>query len=161
MARKKTFTIYDLMEERGVFESNPANIGARGKDGENLYQGPIPFPKMLYHPKGEKVVTVAGEIISTPFGPKEVGKQSELISRIVSSQKELDEALRDGWHDHPAKAIAAGGGIAPATSSEQRISDLQAMIAKLQAEKADQEARVLAGVKPVVVQNKPRASPGE
>ena len=123
------FTIYDAMDAKGVFEENSANATALG------YKGPVAYPKMFYHPKGETRITVPAEIIMTPLGPKAVGEQREIIWQIVATPAE-EKALRlAGWHDHPAKAIAAGGGVAPATSPANRIADLEAESAKLQAEK--------------------------
>jgi hypothetical protein len=111
MARKNRYTIFDLMDDRGVFEKNPANAVSP------QYAGPIPYPKMLYHPMGELRVTQKSETLMTPYGPKEVGEQKELISRIVQDAEEEEVARAEGWHDHPAKAIAASGKPAPAVGS--------------------------------------------
>lgn len=131
-AKGQRFTIYDMMEAKGVFDDNPANTSASPDVGG--YQR-AEYPKMMYHPKGERRVTVPAEIISTPMGPKEVGQQTEIIHRIVGNAADEKKLLAEGWHNHPAKAIAASGGEAPAMSSDQRIKDLEAQIAALQTEK--------------------------
>lgn len=126
------FTIYDLMEKAGMFRSNPANIDSIDKATRvSLYKGPVQFPKMLYHPKGETRITVPAEIISTPFGAKMVGEQKELISKIVESAEEEAVLKHLGWHDHPAKAIHAGGGEAPSISSSEQIASLESEMAAL------------------------------
>lgn len=137
------FTIYDVMDKKGLFKSNPANAGALNPTtGESVYAGPVKYPKMFYHPKGETRITVPAEEIATPFGPKRVGEKRELLCQIVNNEDQ-ERALRaDGWWDHPAKAIAAGGGVAPPMGSEQRIEDLEKQIAELKAEKAAAESVV-------------------
>ncbi len=150
------FTIYDALDKAGLFEANTANINARGPNGEATYQGPVKFPAMLYHPQGEEIVTVPGEMINTPFGPKHVGLQKELITRLVQNQEELDAALAEGWHDHPIDATRARIklGIAAGThteldlkklpikpKSQETIAEMEAELAKLRAEKAEQQAK--------------------
>lgn len=106
MPPKNRFTIYDALERSGYFEKNPANSDSRDQTtGENLYLGPVQYPKMLYHPEGEQRTIVPPEVIVTPFGPKEVNEQRELIWRTVADEEEEQELLFEGWHDHPAKAI--------------------------------------------------------
>jgi len=104
----KRFTIYDMMEQKGIFEENPANVNSRGHDGLPLYKGPVQFPKMVYHPEGAFRVTKQAEAISTPFGPKLVGEEKQLINKIVSDKKEYDAARSAGWHDSPNQALRAG-----------------------------------------------------
>jgi hypothetical protein len=142
------FTIYDAMERAGAFDSNPANTFARDKvTGASLYKGPVPYPKMFYHPEGEQNVIVPGEWIQTLRGPQLVGEQKEIIWKIAENPDEEGELRADGWHDHPAKAIRARveGQIArgelpasalktvPAISSDQRIKDLEAELARITA----------------------------
>lgn len=129
MARRlKRFTIYDMMEEKGIFDENPANSYSE------KYTGPIKYPMMLYHPQGEQKITVPAEYIMTPFGPKAVGEQRELIYRVANDAAE-EKALRAaGWHDHPAKAIGASGKAAPPVSADQVIQEMQEKIARLQAD---------------------------
>lgn len=125
------FSIYHLMEKSGMFSTNPANRDSLGPDRQSLYRGPVEYPKMLYHPEGETRVTVPAEIISTPFGPKQVGEQKELISKIVASPEEEAVLKHLGWLDHPAKSIHAGGGAAPPISSQEQISTLEEQVARL------------------------------
>lgn len=131
------FTVYDAMENAGWFTSNPANLGSRDKDGRPLYAGPVKFPMMLYHPRGEERVSVPGTMEKTSWGTVEkFGEQWELISREVKSDAELADALAEGWHKHPAHAIRAGNetwrkemGLkpfpVPAISAGNRIADLE------------------------------------
>jgi hypothetical protein len=148
MARlRHAFTIYDAMEAKGVFDANPANPSSRdGVTGEALYKGPVPYPRMLYHPKGDEIVIVPAEIVVTPLGPQRVGEQRVLVHKLVNNAEE-EKALRaEGWHDHPAKAIGARLGVefAPAISPDEKIKQLEEQLRNLQAEKADVEAKVLA-----------------
>lgn len=127
--RAARFTIYDVMEAKGVFEDNPANASSP------QYKGPQEYPKMLYHPKGEERVTQKAEILATPMGPIRVGEQKEIIYRIVMNEED-DKSLRAvGWHDHPAKAIAASGKEAPPMTSSNRIEELEKEIARLMRER--------------------------
>jgi len=134
MARAaKRFTIYDMMEEKGAFEINPANQDSRDPEtNASLYKGPVQYPKMLYSPDGDKRIVVPAEIIVTPMGPKAVNEQRELVHVIVADEAEEKKYLALGWHNHPAKSLAAGGKAAPAMSSDSVISDQQAKIAELQ-----------------------------
>lgn len=135
MANNNRFTIFDVMDKKGLFEVNPANPGARDQvTGEPLYLGPVEYPKMLYHPEGKTKVIREAEEMETPSGIKMVGEQRELIYEVVSNKAEESKLKAEGWHDHPAKAIAASGSEAPPMSSGQHISSLQAEIARLQAE---------------------------
>lgn len=132
MARRdKRFTVYDAMEASGAFDNNKANTSSPE------FEGPLQYPKMFYHPKGERRVTVPAEIIMTPIGPKAIGEQSEIIWEIAKSKAEGDSLREQGWHDHPGKAVTAGGGIAPAMSSDQRIQELEEEIRKMQLERND------------------------
>lgn len=106
-ARRNRMTIYDLMEAAGKFASNPANAASISEDGTSLYVGPLEYPKMLYHPKGELRIVVPERIEPTPIGPVHIPAQTEMIHRIVQNAAEEDEARSEGWHDHPADAIAA------------------------------------------------------
>jgi hypothetical protein len=148
MARAKgnRFTIYDMMEQKGVFDENPANVNARDDEGLSIYQKQD-FPKMYYHPEGKTRVTVPAEEVATPFGPKRVGEKSEIIWILAKNQKEADLLEKKGWHDHPAKAIHAGGGEAPPISSAQQISDLETKLKQMERELT--EARKIRAQDPV------------
>ena len=163
MPRGNRFTIYDALEKAGYFDVNPANSYARSPtDGSSLYKGPIEYPKMLYHPLGEEKITVQAEVLATPLGPKEVGEQRELIWQIVNTPAEEKAALSEGWHTHPAKAIRARVeaqisrlaeedklddktkakllASIPVMSSDQRIKDLEAELARLTSVHASEAA---------------------
>ena len=137
MPRAQRFTVYDAMEAKGLFEANPANQSSSEYKRQD-------FPKMLYSPTGEMKVIVPAELITTPLGPKFVGEQRELISKIAADAEEEAKLLSEGWHLHPARAIAAGGGVAPLMSSDQRIQELEAQIAKQQLELGEARANLLA-----------------
>ena len=157
--RDNRFTIYDALEKAGYFESNPANTYARGANGENLFKGPVEFPKMLYHPKGEQREIVPGEVLNTPLGAKVVGQQLELIYQIVGSKEEEAQLVAEGWHNHPSKAIRARVEAyieaspkislaektallrsIPVMSSDDRIKQLELELEKLTAQKASEAA---------------------
>lgn len=129
-------TIYDVMDNLGVFDRNPANFGAQDEAGNQLYVGPVEYPKMLYHPKGEQRVTEPEKLEPTPIGPVRVPARYEMISAIAENA-EAEAALRaEGWHDHPAKAISAAGGKAPPMGAAQVLSDKDRRIAELEAQLA-------------------------
>lgn len=141
--RDNIFTVYDLMEKKGYFRSNPANRDAVDKDTrQSIYKGPVQYPKMLYSPKGEYRISQPAEIIATPMGPQRVGEQRELINKIVESEAEEAVLKALGWLDHPAKSIHAGGGEAPPVSSEESIKSLEQQVKDLMAELAAAQASV-------------------
>jgi len=132
------FTIYDLMEKKGLFRTNPANRDSVDPQTRaSLFKGPVQYPKMLYSPKGEYRVTVPAEIIGTPFGAKSVGEQRELVNKIVESPEEEAVLKAMGWLDHPAKSIHAGGGEAPPISSGEQIATLEAQMEELKKQLQD------------------------
>lgn len=126
--RHSRFTVYDVLDARGVFDENPANAQS------SQYQGPVEYPKMFYHPKGQQRVVQKAEVLQTPYGPVKVGEQWELIGRLVRDADEEARARAAGWHDHPAKAIEAGGRDAPPMTAHGRIADLERQLASLQAQ---------------------------
>ena len=65
------------------------------------------YPKMFYHPKGETEVVSQGEVQVTPSGPQLRNAQRRLINKIANNKAEEDELRKEGWHDHPSKAVAA------------------------------------------------------
>ena len=137
------FTVYDAMAASGYFDSNPANAGARDKDGRSLYSGPVKFPMMLYHPRGEEEIIIQGTMEKTAWGTVEkFNEQWDLIHKVVSSEEELAEALAEGWHKHPAFAIKVANetwrkeqGLkplpVPPISAGSRIADLEEQNKKL------------------------------
>lgn len=126
--RHSRFTVFDIMEANGVFEANPANTSS------SQYVGPVEYPKMFYHPTGQTRVVQRAEVLATPYGPVKVGEQFEMVTRVAKDQNEANRLVAAGWHDHPSKAIAAGGGSAPPITSPGRIADLEAQLIKLQAQ---------------------------
>jgi hypothetical protein len=124
-ARAHRFTVFDVMEAQGVFDANPANPSSPD------YRGPIQYPKMFYHPKGETRITQRAEVISTPLGPQRVGEMKELIHKIAADADEEKALREEGWHEHPALAIKAGGGTVPPMVSSSREKELQVQIEQL------------------------------
>jgi hypothetical protein len=134
-------TPYHRMNEAGWFSGNPANVGSQNEDGSPAYHGPIPYPKMLYHPEGLFRVTNPGQKVRDVDGSVMViGQQEELVNRVVANAKEHRAALAEGWHETPAQALAAGNALGkyqrqvPVSTSAERIASLEAQIALLQAE---------------------------
>lgn len=170
MARRNMFTVYDAMEAKGVFEANPANASARDPvTGESTYKGPVPYPRMMFHPQGAEKVIVPAEIVVTPLGPQRVGEQRQLIYKIVQNAKEEAELKALGWHSKQIQAVRARMAIegtldqAPPMSKDEEIAELNARIAALQAEKIDREAKALASTQASggVVMPKAQAKPGK
>jgi len=132
--RHSRFTVYDVMEAKGLFDLNPANSSSP------QYQGPVEFPKMYYHPQGKKRVIQKAELLNTPYGPQKVGEQFELISRLANSAEEEQRLVAAGWHDHPAKAIQASGEAAPPMTAHGRIADLERQLSIVTAQLAAAKA---------------------
>lgn len=121
MAQRKHYTVYDRMDEVGVFSQNTANANSRDQDGRPAYKK-AEYPKMLYHPLGLTTVVNPAEIVEGPGGKvKEFNERRELVSKVVNSGKEEKRWRDEGWHEHPAQAITAGGGEAPAFTTGQAL----------------------------------------
>lgn len=134
--RHHRFTIYDMLEAKGVFESNPANADARGEDGSALYVGPVEYPKMFYHPTGaQREVSGARIEVNAAGQPITIPARFELIYEVAHDGEAEARLRAAGWHDHPAKAVAAGGGAAPPQSSADRIRELEAELARMKSAK--------------------------
>lgn len=121
------FTVFDVLDQQGVFDQNPANSTSP------QYNGPVLYPKMFYHPLGKTRVIQKAEVLSTAFGPVKVGEQFELICRTAPDRVEEERLRAAGWHDHPAKAIAASGAEAPPMTATGRIVELEQQLVDLQA----------------------------
>lgn len=141
MRPQHRFTVYDAMEAKGVFAQNPANIDSRDSQGLSNYKKEE-YPRMVYHPKGEERITNPAEIIATPLGPKEVGEQRMLISKIVNNAEEHKAATKEGWHDTPARSVAVRTGVQMPESPAEEIARLNEQIRELRAQghKAESEA---------------------
>jgi hypothetical protein len=129
-ATRNRFTVYDVMQSRGVFDDNEANVISPA------YKGPVPWPRVYYHPKGEERILVPADTRVTPWGPERLMEQREIIWRKANNQEEADKLIAEGWHDHPAKAIVAGGGVPPPMGSAGRITDLEQKIRDMERELA-------------------------
>ena len=161
MAKVKRFTIYDKMNDDGVFEQNPANATAdpevlKAAAAAGTAVWPVPYPKMLYHPLGERRVMVAGEIISTPMGPKEVGRQTEILTRVVNTEAEAKAALATGWHERPADAQAVADGRTPEDEAGELEAEIRALQLRRDAKLAKASASAPVGAK---VKAKPVVEP--
>ena len=130
MARKNRYTVYDVMEDKGVFDQNPANSQS------NFYRGAVEYPKMLYHPKGEKKMVTREEKVPTPLGIVTVPAQYELISRTVENEEEEEKLAQAGWHYHPGEAMAAAGEIQPQSGPPLDEDSIRRQIVQLQAKLA-------------------------
>jgi hypothetical protein len=136
--------VYDVMEAKGIFRSNPYNLGAVDPvSKEPIYKGPAQFPMVVYHPKGKERETTKPELMNTPFGPQAVGGQRVMISKIVKNEEELSAAIAEGWHEHPADAIEARNATLP---EDERIpvppKSSAVELDKLRRDKSDLEARL-------------------
>jgi hypothetical protein len=149
--RNKRLSRFDLMEQSGAFAKNPANPDSISEDGVPLYKGPLPYPKMMYHPQGEKHEISPGEMALIRGKEVVVGQLFELIYRVVENEEEEAAARAEGWWDTPGESIVAGGGEAPPSSAFDRIKALEA---ELEKEKRKNASLAAAGAKPV----KPGAS---
>lgn len=136
-------TPYHRMDEAGWFSGNPANVGSQDEAGNNAYKGPIPYPKMLYHPEGLFRETNPGQKVRDVDGSVMViGRQEELVNRIVATAKDHRVALAEGWHETPAQALAAGVALGkyqrdvPISTSVERIHSLETQIEMLKEELA-------------------------
>jgi hypothetical protein len=136
MPRANRFTIYDMMEQKGKFASNPANPGATDSEGLPLYKGPVAYPKMFYHPQGAERVLNPGELVSTLEGPKLRGRQTEIEWRIVGNAEDEAALRAAGWHDNPRDAMIAAGKEPPPESPMDEITRLRKQVEQLSAEKA-------------------------
>ena len=146
--RENIHTVYDRMRAKGMFSSNPANEGSRDPNtGESLYKGPVPFPKMLYHPQGKKRVTSPEVVVPGPAGATTVPAQYEIINKIVQNKAEYEEALKAGWQEHPADSFWAGLSEEerqyvekPAKSAQTRINSLEQQLEDMRKELAAAKA---------------------
>jgi hypothetical protein len=141
----KVFSVYHAMEERGVFEQNTANAGAVNNDGLSIYEGPVKYPMMLYHPKGESVCITQGIMIVNREGqpmvdefgkPKYAGAVWGVKHQVVNSEQEEADLVGKGWHHTEAEALRANPETVhrapPKTElelSKERIAELEKQIA--------------------------------
>src|SRR5215469_1636717 len=124
---------YHAMEHAGVFARNPANVNAQDPDTKvPLYKGPVKYPKMLYHPKGEEKV-IQPKIVNGKTGEVETPELREIKNVIVYTFEEEERYREEGWLDHPAKALQAAGKPVPPVSPANTIDSLKDEIARLQA----------------------------
>lgn len=152
---ENAFTIFDVMEKKGAFRSNPANPNSRTPQGQSLYKGPVEYPRMVYHPEGKHKVANPGRAETTPFGPQIMNQQFELESKVVNDEGEYAEAKAAGWHDTPRDALLvaeAKGNLPKALAvpvappidlakaelkaKEDRIKELEALLAAKGEDKA-------------------------
>jgi hypothetical protein len=154
---KRLHTIYDMMQEKGAFDSNPANTFSRDSEGAALYKGPVPYPKMFYHPTGEEKIVQPGEEVESrrhPNGFVVRGEIRELISKPAGSQEEEAKLRAEGWHDHPSKAMVAAGKVAPPVNGQAREAELQDKLAALQAELSAVKAQQASAPEPASASRK-------
>lgn len=162
-ARSKRFTQYDLMDAAGIFAANPANADAmQDGEGNSIYKGPIQYPRMMYHPRGEERILVEGQFVTDGEGnpllrngePIVRGQQKELIWETVTNEEEEAALRAKGWYDHPADSIAAANDPkrpAPPKGAQAVIDQKDRRIAELEAKLRASEP---APIKPAIVVNK-------
>lgn len=142
----KVYSIYHAMEDRGVFETNKANAQAVNNDGLSIYEGPVQYPKMLYHPKGEMVCITQGIMITDRDNrpvydelgrPRHAGAVWGMRHVIVENEEQEAEYAEKGWHLTEAAAMRANPSMAekapPKTQLElqaERIRELEKMLAE-------------------------------
>jgi hypothetical protein len=149
MPRENIHTVFDRMAAKGIFRANPANIDSVDPmTGQPGYQGPVPFPKMLYHPTGKTRIVVNAEAVNTPFGPTMNNEQRTLITKTVDNELALAAAIAEGWHEHPSDSVAAGftkeqieaGAVPPPKGAANRINSLESEVERLTKELAKLKA---------------------
>lgn len=156
MARKpgsNIFTIYHVMDKRGDFDSNPANAQAVNVDGVSIYKGPVEYPKMVFHPKGEReimsmgtVVVEEGKIVRDPATgqPQRTGDIWGTKNKIAADETQYQEFKALGWHDTEAEALRMNPSspvkAPPKTLIEQQAEELATLRAKLAHYEANQAA---------------------
>lgn len=110
----KVYSVYHAMEDRGVFETNKANAQAVNNDGLSIYEGPVQYPKMLYHPKGEMVCITQGIMITDRDNrpvfdelgrPRYAGAVWGMKNMTVESEEQEAEFREKGWHLTEADAM--------------------------------------------------------
>jgi hypothetical protein len=131
----KVYSIYHAMEDRGVFEQNKANAQAVNNDGLSTYSGPVEYPKMLYHPKGEEYCVSQGIMIvdrdNRPVydekgNPKYAGSVFAIKNRVVDTLEEEETLKAEGWHYTEGDALRANpdkADRAPPKSKVQQQAD--------------------------------------
>jgi hypothetical protein len=145
----KVYSIYHSMEDRGLFETNKANAQAVSNDGLSIYDGPVAYPKMLYHPKGEMHCITQGILVtdrdSRPVfdetgKPKYAGAVWGVKNIIVESEAQEAEMVSQGWHFTEAQALRANPETnmraPPKTQHElqmERITELEKRLAESEA----------------------------
>ena len=161
MARKATvYSVYHRMDEKGIFETNPANADAKDINGLSLYKGPVEFPKMLYHPEGKLRVVNEGIVQTDPRTNMPLrdehnnvirtGRVEEVINVLIETAEQEADFLAQGWHRTPAEALRKAshpGFKAPEKTAlelaMEEIAQLKALVASTTAAqvKAHKEGR--------------------
>lgn len=103
------FSIFDAMENAGVFRANSANAYAVSKDGASLYRGPVEYPKMLYFPQEIIIVPASAEVgpLAGQYSGMSLNEQRAMKDKIVNDREEEARALAEGWFQTPVEAIEA------------------------------------------------------
>ena len=143
----KVYSVYHLMDDKGVFEMNPANAQAVSNDGLSIYAGPVEYPKMLYHPKGEMEKIVQGIMRTDRDGNPVLDRNGEVQytgtvwgvkHRIVQGETEEQELRDAGWWTTEAEArrqssdpkiLASAPPETRAERDAKRILELEALLA--------------------------------
>ena len=145
--KNKVYSVYHRMAEEGVFDENPANPSAVNPDGISIYKGPVEYPKMLFHPKGEYHVINQGIAATDPRTnmpikdengkPIRLGEVRDMINRVVNTPEEEAALIAEGWHRTPGDALrcAPPGStpykapeMTPLEKAQKEIADLKALL---------------------------------
>lgn len=152
---QKVYSVYHHMEEKGVFETNTANAGAVNTDGLSIYQGPVEYPKMLYHPTGEMERIYAGiQVMDREGNPvkdengqlKYAGSQHAIKTVIVHSADEEAEWIGRGWHTSEAAARRTNPVLAKTAPGPTPMEEAKSRIKELEAKLAERDAKADAKV---------------
>lgn len=155
----KVYSIYHSMEDRGLFETNKANAQAVNNDGLSIYEGPVQYPKMLYHPKGEMRCVTQGILVTDRDNrpvfdetgkPKYAGAVYEVKNIVVDSAEQEEEMVKQGWHYTEAQALRANPETFHRAPPKTKAEEQDEKIAELEKRLEEQAKMASGGPMPVV-----------
>jgi hypothetical protein len=144
------YSVYHAMEDKGFFDVNKANASAVNNDGVSIYDGPVQYPKMLYHPKGELACITQGIMVTDRDNrpvydeagkPKFAGAVWGVKYMIVDSEAQEAELVGQGWHFTEAQALRANPETAHKAPPKSQAELQKERIAELEKKLAESEAR--------------------
>jgi hypothetical protein len=150
------YSVYHALEDKGLFETNKANAQAVNNDGLSIYDGPVEYPKMLYHPKGEMYCITQGIMVTDRDNrpvydeagkPKYAGAIWGVKNITVDTETQEAELVSEGWHFTEAQALRANPDTSHKAPPKSQAELQKERIAELEKKLAESEAR--AGTQPV------------